>query len=346
MISTKIHLSTVFSKLSYLLQTKWSRKLNTVTMPYLSPTSQQRHPLWNASSAQQTISVVGDAWTLKILRAMFQGRNRFSELLLDCQVSRAVLTDRLNHLTHQQVIARQVIEGGHPSYALTDRGLDLWRLFLAMWLWETEWDAAPSTATWAPRALRSQVVHRDCGHAMRPIMQCLHCQTEVSPFETKALPASPRSGSSPAATFTSAFRRGRSSDTPKAQNQKLIQIIGDRWTAAIVAAAFRGIRTFSGFEHELSIRPTQLSQRLTELLALGVLRGQDYAGSRREYRLTRAGVALFPITLELVRWGNLWVSSDEARLKICHLRCEQELVTGWCCAHCKLLLSPESMSFS
>ena len=315
-------------------------------MPSITPTSQHRHRMWNASSAQQTIAVVGDAWTLKILRALFQGRNRFSELLLDCQVSRAALTDRLNHLVNQHVIARALIDGRHPSYALTERGLDLWRLFLAMWLWESEWDAAPSTSTWAPQAVRAQVVHRDCGHSMRPIMQCLHCKAEVSPFETKALPAAASSALAADAALTSAFRRGRSSDKSQPHNQKLIHIIGDRWTAAIVAAAFRGVRTFSGFEHELSIRPAQLSQRLAELLSLGIMRGQDYAGSRREYRLTRAGVALFPITLELVRWGNLWVSREEARLKISHLQCDQELITGWSCGHCHALLSPESLSFS
>ncbi len=51
-----------------------------------------------------------------------------------------------------------------------------------------------------------------------------------------------------------------------------------------------------------------LAVRLEALQAVGLLRGYSYASSRLEYRLTWVGVATFPITIELLRWGDrvLW----------------------------------------
>ena len=48
-------------------------------------------------------------------------------------MSRAVLSDRLSKLVAHQVLERVVQQGRHPEYRLTERGLDLWSLFLAMW---------------------------------------------------------------------------------------------------------------------------------------------------------------------------------------------------------------------
>ncbi|NBY28535.1 MAG: transcriptional regulator [Betaproteobacteria bacterium] len=64
---------------------------------------------------------------------------------------------------------------------------------------------------------------------------------------------------------------------------------------------------FSQFEEALRIGPAQLSDRLGELQQLGILQARAYGGTRQEYRLTKAGIALYPLTLEMVRWGNRWL---------------------------------------
>ena len=63
------------------------------------------------------------------------------------------------------------------------------------------------------------------------------------------------------------------------------------------------MRSFHHFE-----RSGLLAVRLEELQAVGLLRGYSYARSCLEYRLTRVGVATFPIAIELLRWGDrgLW----------------------------------------
>ena len=309
---------------------------------------------FGASAAQRTIAVVGDAWTLRILRSVFRGQRRYKDFIEEFRVSRAVLSDRLARLVAWQVLERHAPEGRHPEYRLSERGLDLWSLFLAMWLWETEWGTAQAPDSWAPDLPRAQPAHTVCGHAMWPQLRCQACHGLVTPFETRAEPLADTQTALPAAAavddgMSSGFRRARPSTAgtgPAAQPTVLGRIVGDRWSSAVIAAAFRGARLFSQFEDQLRIGPAQLSDRLAELQQLGVLGAHAYAGTRREYRLTKAGIALFPITLELMRWGRRWVWPDSAGLAVHHLPCGHTLDARWHCGHCAQVLARDTVRFS
>ena len=309
-----------------------------------------------ASAAQRTIAVVGDAWTLRILRAVFRGQRRYRDFVQGFGVSRAVLTDRLTKLVAHEVLWRDAAGGGHPEYRLTERGLDLWSLFLAMWLWEIDWGTAQDPDTWVADLPRLQLAHTACGHSMRPQLRCQHCQGQVSPFETRAdttLLASPEGAvpnPAPTAVVASAFRRARQSAVadmdPAKPSQRLVRLVGDRWNSAVVAAAFRGTRLFSQFQEQLHIGPAQLSDRLAELQQLGILQARVYGGGRQEYRLTKAGIALFPVTLEMVRWGKRWLWPEADPLTIRHLPCDHTLDARWHCGFCEQVLLRETVRFS
>ena len=306
----------------------------------------------SASAAQRTIAVVGDAWTLRILRSVFRGQRRYRDFVQGFGVSRAVLTDRLAKLVAHEVLWRDTVGGGHPEYRLTERGLDLWTLFLAMWLWEIDWGTAQDPDTWAPDLPRLQLAHTVCGHSMRPQLRCQHCPGQVSPFETRAETTPLQSPDSAVShsRAASAFRRARQSavadSDPAKPSQRLVRLVGDRWNSAVVAAAFRGTRLFSQFQEQLHIGPAQLSDRLAELQQLGILQSRAYGGGRQEYRLTAAGVALFPVMLEMVRWGNRWLWLEGNPLTIRHQPCDHTLDARWHCGFCDQVLSRETVRFS
>ena len=71
------------------------------------------------------------------------------------------------------------------------------------------------------------------------------------------------------------------------------------------------------------------------------MRAQTYAGSRLQYRLTRAGISLFPITLELMRWLQPHDTAAAAQ----HLPCGEALQARWHCSACKLELARETVRF-
>lgn len=310
-------------------------------------------------AAQRTIAVLGDVWTLRILRTIFRGKRRYGHFVKEFGVSRAVLTNRLGKLVEHGVLLRHAPDGGHPQYRLSQSGLDLWSLFLAMWLWEHDWGSAKDPDTWAPDLPRTSVLHTDCQQVMRPQLRCLHCQGAVIPQQTALMPTplpsvggmhamtamQPVSASAPASTFRRA-RVAQHAGAATGHSPRLIRVIGDRWNSALVGAAFRGNRTFSRFESDLGIGPAQLSERLLELQGLGILRAGVYAGSRQQYRLTEAGLALFPITLELMRWGNQWLLAPEKVLHLRHLPCGEALDARWHCGHCQQVMTRQTVRFA
>lgn len=85
-------------------------------------------------------------------------------------------------------------------------------------------------------------------------------------------------------------------------------MIGDRWTLLILRNAFHGVRRFDAFQEQLSISTSVLSDRLARLVQEGVLARQPARDDRRavEYRLTAAGMDLYPVLIALNQWGDHW----------------------------------------
>jgi DNA-binding HxlR family transcriptional regulator len=301
-------------------------------------------------AAQSAVAVLGDVWTLRILRTIFRGKRRYGDFVQAFGVSRAVLSTRLGKLVEHGVLVRDAGDGGHPQYRLSESGLDLWSLFLAMWLWEQDWGTAKDPDSWAPDLPRSSVVHLGCGQAMRPVLLCGNCQGEVQPFDTRLLaPELPPVGAAQGQSDvdrSSAFRRARGAGASTSNGiTRLGRVVGDRWNSVIVGAAFRGTRLFSQFESELGIGPAQLSDRLAELQRLDILSARTYVGARQEYRLTQAGLALFPMVLELMRWANQWLVQPQQRLHLQHVSCDQRLTAHWHCSNCRDQLARDTIRF-
>src|SRR5262245_1642216 len=78
-------------------------------------------------SIARALEIVGERWTLLIVRDVFLGRRRFDEFQESLGISRNVLTERLNRLVEEEILER-VLYQEHPAryeYRLTRKGLDL-----------------------------------------------------------------------------------------------------------------------------------------------------------------------------------------------------------------------------
>jgi DNA-binding HxlR family transcriptional regulator len=86
-------------------------------------------------SLARALEVVGERWTLLIVRDAFFGVRRFGDFAAHLDIPRAVLTARLATLTEAGVLA--VVPGahGHDEYALTGKGADLWPAVRALLAW-------------------------------------------------------------------------------------------------------------------------------------------------------------------------------------------------------------------
>ena len=87
-----------------------------------------------------------------------------------------------------------------------------------------------------------------------------------------------------------------------------VELIGEKWAFLILRGAFNGLQHFEEFQAGLGIARNILSDRLSKMVAGGILeRSADPADKRRViYSLTNKGMELLPVLLALRQWGEEW----------------------------------------
>jgi DNA-binding HxlR family transcriptional regulator len=127
--------------------------------------------LWDRSrcSVAGTLAVVGEKWSLLVLREAFLGVRRFADFQRVLGAPRAVLTDRLNTLVEQGVLRRVPYqaegERQRHEYRLTQKGVDLHPVLVALMRWGDQYLAEEGEV---PLELR----HRDCGEPVHQVLVC------------------------------------------------------------------------------------------------------------------------------------------------------------------------------
>jgi DNA-binding HxlR family transcriptional regulator len=298
-----------------------------------------------ASSINRALDQIGDKWCLLILQEVFWNVNTFTAMQEAMGVSRGVLADRLKWLQSidclQQLPERP--QSKRLSYHMTQKSMDLYHNALTMLSWEREFHTSPELD-------KIELVHSLCGKKITPITCCIRCNHSVK-YEDVIY--SPGPGATQDLRKTKTRRRSTlpASDTP---NQRilygnLVNIIGDRWTANILALSFHGIRRFDEFRAELPIAKNTLSDRLKNLVKLGVFEQHTYHtnSSRYEYRLTKKGEATFPFFITLLKWGDKWCDpKNKGRpMKLMHEPCGKPLVPEVVCNACGGILKAHEVKF-
>lgn len=93
-------------------------------------------------SMARALEVVGERWTLLIVRDAFFGVRRFSDFAAHLDIPRAVLAHRLTTLVAAGVLAVAPGPHGHDEYALTDKGLALWPVVRSLLAWGDDFYSA------------------------------------------------------------------------------------------------------------------------------------------------------------------------------------------------------------
>ncbi|MFI0900725.1 winged helix-turn-helix transcriptional regulator [Streptomyces sp. NPDC020983] len=92
---------------------------------------------------------------------------------------------------------------------------------------------------------------------------------------------------------------------PECPVARTLDLVGDRWSLLVIRDAMDGARAFTEFQRRTGIARNILADRLRKLTAHGLLAQRTApTGRRREYVLTDAGHALFPVILTLRQWGE------------------------------------------
>ncbi|MGW2061794.1 helix-turn-helix transcriptional regulator [Streptomyces sp. NBC_01617] len=101
-------------------------------------------------SLARTLEIIGERWTLMIIRDAFFGLRRFGDFAAQLKIPRAVLSNRLKSLVHEGVLIRDEDATAGVEYRLTDKGVELWPIVHAL----MNWGDAFYSPTGPKRALR------------------------------------------------------------------------------------------------------------------------------------------------------------------------------------------------
>ncbi len=126
-------------------------------------------------SVAKALEVIGERWSLLIVRSVMHGNRRFGEMQESLGIARNVLSARLQRLIDEEILERRAYQESPPRYEyfLTQKGLDLWPALIALLNWGDRYSPEPRGA--AP-ADRPQGVRRHCQRArhLRKLRQAAH----------------------------------------------------------------------------------------------------------------------------------------------------------------------------
>ena len=299
-----------------------------------------------ASSINRALDQIGDKWCLLIIQEVLWGINSFNDMMNAMGVSRGVLSNRLKWLQEIGCLRKDVESLGQrrPLYHLTTKSLDLYDCAMMAVAWERAWYQTPELDSVA-------LVHLNCGKIFSPELHCAACSGEVHAQDVTYQPG-------PGATRDirgKKVRRRSSISIKEVPSQRslyknLINIVGDRWTANLIALCFHGLSRFDEFHQELPVATNILSDRLKLLVEEGVLHQVAYQQRplRYAYRLTEKGSGLFPWFFTLLQWGDKWCDQQQQGkpILVTHTPCGELLVAQVRCSACQEALKAHQVQFT
>ncbi|WP_429910880.1 winged helix-turn-helix transcriptional regulator [Glycocaulis sp.] len=250
------------------------------------------------------MDVVGEAWTMLILREAFRGARRFDDWMERLAIARSVLARRLKTLTDAGLLERRPYQQRPErfEYVLTAMGRDLYGVAIMLIFWEQDWSPRSDPA----RAIR--LVARDGSGPIDPIMAGEDLKAPILPGDVLPRPG-PVPGKAPA---LKEMRRRKVQPAMRASGKPIelgIELFGDYWTNLVLAACFYRVRRYDDFLKTLGVSTSVLADRLEGLVSHGILTRKRYhtRPERFEYVLTERGRALYPTVLAFFAWGARWL---------------------------------------
>lgn len=136
-------------------------------------------------SVARSVAVLGDRWTLMIIRDCFRGIRRFEDFQRRLGISRTIIADRLGSLVEEGILTRAQYQERplRYEYRLTKKGLSLHPVMMAIVHWGDEHYADKS----GPPLLH---LHRTCGHTFSPVTTCSECGESVAARDVEVVAGS------------------------------------------------------------------------------------------------------------------------------------------------------------
>jgi len=129
-----------------------------------------------------TLAIIGERWTLLVLRETFLGVRRFDQFRRNTGAARNILSDRLNTLVAHGILRRELYQERPEryEYRLTEKGVDLYPILITLMDWGMRHAMDDSEAT-------MMLQHKGCGANVVPHLACPECHKPVQARDMRAL---------------------------------------------------------------------------------------------------------------------------------------------------------------
>jgi DNA-binding HxlR family transcriptional regulator len=133
-------------------------------------------------SIAATLELIGERWTILVIRDIWLGRRRFGLIQENLGIARNVLSARLRRLLDAGIIEKRIYRERPERYEyfLTEKGLDLWPVMVAMIGWGDRHLAGPDGPAVA-------IVHKECGGAVDDRRICERCGEALGVRDARAV---------------------------------------------------------------------------------------------------------------------------------------------------------------
>lgn len=282
-----------------------------------------------ATSLRRALGILGDPWTMLIIKESFNGVRRFGDFQRNLNIPKQTLSVRLNDLCAAGMLYRRYLNAraGTISYHPTPKTFDLHQAMYAVWLWHR---ANPGEIDVLPFDL----VHTDCGSVLDARYCCLQCGDPVPSASMKVertrpdqrdLEHRPRLSRRNDSAFTAA--QGEASGLIAAS------LVGDIPCNEILYTLFQGPQNLMGLARELQIGHLVLRDRLNRLLALGMI-GEEKEGRQSIFSPLPRAEQFYPLILSIAAWGDRWCNGENPPPEIRVHSCGNLLDGHYRCNHC------------
>lgn len=282
------------------------------------------------TALSRALAILGDPWTMLILKEAFNGTRRFGAFREALNIPRQTLSLRLSHLCHHQLLYRRHVSATHRTteYALTAKALDLHDAMMAIWLWH---QANPGDVDVLP----FDIVHRDCGTRLRAVFCCMACGGPAGPETVRVEAVAPRPAE--AAVRGRLGRRNEAAFSAAGQGDParmvVASVVGDIPCNEILGRLFRGPCHLLGLSRELGLGLGVLRGRLAKLRNLGLI-DETPDGRRVLYHVSARAAGFFPLLMSISAWGDRWCNDGQPPPEIFVHDCGALLRGRFACAHC------------
>ncbi|QIZ79582.1 ArsR family transcriptional regulator [Thalassovita gelatinovora] len=282
-----------------------------------------------ATALRRALRILGDPWTMLILKEAYNGTRRFNDFQRSLNIPRQTLSLRLLHLCREQLLYRRFTSPaqGALDYALTAKAQDLQDAMYAVWLWH---QANPGQADFLP----FDIVHRDCGHVIGATWRCTSCRGAVTsssvtihrsqPEQIETEPR-PRLSRRNDASFTAASSQERGTVAAS--------LVGDPACNEILYLLFQQPRHMLGIAQDLALGASIVRDRLDKLMDLGLVQ-EEAQGRRLLYSILPRAEGFLPLLLAIADWGDRWCNAGQPPPDLRLHDCGEILRAAYACDHC------------